>query len=194
MKKFENLTKSELRNHFFKIRKNISDENKKKQETEICNNARKYIMQNIENININKQYIALFAAVENEPNLLPLLADEKINNNFHQFCFPRITNFREGEMEFFHVKNISDLEKNTWGILEPKNCCTKISSEEIALFFIPAVSIDNNGSRIGMGGGFYDRYLSRKNNAKKIGVIFKEQKFDFDFEAEPWDIGVDVML
>ena len=47
------------------------------------------------------------------------------------------------------------------------------------LLIMPLVAFGNNGERLGMGGGFYDRYLykisTQKNSPLKVGVAFSCQ-------------------
>ena len=46
------------------------------------------------------------------------------------------------------------------------------SPSQIDIFLIPSLAFDTAGNRLGQGGGWYDRILSRAPNALKIGVAF----------------------
>jgi 5-formyltetrahydrofolate cyclo-ligase len=51
--------------------------------------------------------------------------------------------------------------------------------ESLDLIVIPAMAFDRCGHRLGRGGGFYDRFLSRTNrHASLCGLGYDEQLFD----------------
>ena len=47
----------------------------------------------------------------------------------------------------------------SFGISEPGEDCPLLEREEISLALVPAVCYDRRGSRLGFGGGYYDRWL-----------------------------------
>ena len=78
-------------------------------------------------------------------------------------------------MNFFKWSTSDPLITNIFGIPEPIS--KKIMYPDIIL--VPLVAFDNNLNRIGYGGGFYDRYISKikKNkNVLTIGLAFSFQK------------------
>ena len=79
------------------------------------------------------------------------------------------------QMNFFKWSTSDPLITNIFGIPEPIS--KKIMYPDIIL--VPLVAFDNNLNRIGYGGGFYDRYISKikKNkNVLTIGLAFSFQK------------------
>ena len=57
---------------------------------------------------------------------------------------------------------------------------------------VPLIAFDTDLNRIGFGGGYYDRYLSR-NTTRAIGIAFDEQQCD-GIEPEPTDIALDMII
>ena len=103
--------------------------------------------------------------------------------------FPRV----EGtELVFCPVEGKSELEKGYRGILEP--ITPPVPQEEIDLFLVPAVAYDPEGYRLGMGGGFYDRVLSRKGRWQTaLGVAFDFQIVE-SLPRDWWDQRVDLII
>ena len=51
------------------------------------------------------------------------------------------------------------LVPHPWGIPEPDTACPLLRHEDIDLALVPALCYDRQGFRLGMGGGYYDRWL-----------------------------------
>ena len=50
--------------------------------------------------------------------------------------------------------------------------------EALDLVLVPCTAFDADCFRVGMGKGYYDRYLPRCKNAVKIGIAFEAQRVD----------------
>lgn len=65
-------------------------------------------------------------------------------------------------MDFYYIESFSQLEKGTFGVLEPKpGICKKLEDLSHGLCIVPALMFDTSGFRLGYGKGYYDRYLSK---------------------------------
>ena len=88
------------------------------------------------------------------------------------------------------------LQPNIFGILEPA-LHTLQSADELDLVCTPVVGFDEQGNRLGMGGGYYDRTFSFKENEIYqpflLGIAFDCQKVD-QLETEIWDIRMNGIL
>jgi len=74
-----------------------------------------------------------------------------------------------------------------FNILEPcRETAEEIPPEKLDLLLCPCSSFDEECNRMGMGGGYYDRYLPRCVNAVITAVAFEAQKSD-KIAMEPWD-------
>ena len=66
-----------------------------------------------------------------------------------------------------------------FGILEPDPARSElVPPEEIDLVLCPCAGFDGDGNRVGMGAGYYDRYLPRCSNAAIYAVAFEAQRLE----------------
>lgn len=91
----------------------------------------------------------------------------------------------KGNMEVCIISEEADLETGKFGILEPKKGCQVLEPKEIDLIILPCLSCDRNGNRLGYGGGYYDRYLTRCDAVSV--VICREELMLDEIPAEPFD-------
>jgi 5-formyltetrahydrofolate cyclo-ligase len=71
----------------------------------------------------------------------------------------------------------SGLARARYGLREPPPEAAKLELREVDLVLVPGVAFDRSCHRLGRGGGFYDRFLSRPelSRAYLIGVGFGVQ-------------------
>ena len=90
-------------------------------------------------------------------------------------------------------------DENAWktgyfGIMEPvREKSAEIPPEEIDLVICPCTVFDEDCGRMGMGAGFYDRYLAKCVNAHIAAVAFDVQKAD-SIPMEPWDKPMEIVF
>lgn len=77
---------------------------------------------------------------------------------------------------------------NSMGILEPAGG-TVVPPEEIQFVIVPGLAFDEDGNRLGQGGGYYDRFLPQ-THALRVGYCFQAQMAR-SLETEPHDIKMD---
>ncbi len=123
---------------------------------------------------LDKNNVSIFQPYNNEINtdkLIKFLISKKVI-----ICLPCIDEV-SNEMIFREWNGSDDLIKGKYGILEPAQN-NKIISPSI--LFIPLLAFDENGNRLGYGGGYYDKYIesndSKQNQLLKIGVGYSFQK------------------
>ncbi len=91
------------------------------------------------------------------------------------------------------VKSLADLKEGSYRIMEPSDSCEILQNEEIDLIIIPLVAFDKRGTRLGYGGGYYDRLLKNMQNVKKIGIAFAVQELD-SIPKEEHDVRMDMVI
>ena len=93
----------------------------------------------------------------------------------------------------YHIQNLeSDLLPGKFGIHEPNGNCAPCLLKQLDLVLVPGLAFDLSGSRLGRGGGFYDKLLAGLSGTK-CGVAFDEQLLG-NIPVEPHDIPVDYLL
>jgi len=97
-------------------------------------------------------------------------------------------------MQFCELSSKSKLIFNQYGLPEPQDG-EIIEPRALDVVITPIVAFDDDGNRIGMGGGYFDRTFSflrhRKLlfHPKLIGIAFSCQRVE-KIAPNPWDIRV----
>ncbi|MBN0988060.1 5-formyltetrahydrofolate cyclo-ligase [Amphritea pacifica] len=110
-------------------------------------------------------------------------------------CFlPVLHPVRHNRLWFIEYKKETLLTDNIYGIKEPSIIrAPRRPAWALDLVLLPLVAFDNEGGRLGMGGGYYDRTFAFKQSWRKnrgtrlIGLAHDLQKVD-QLTTESWDI------
>ena len=87
------------------------------------------------------------------------------------------------------VPTSTEYKKSSLGVLEPISYTVL---ENPSVIIIPLVACDVNKNRIGMGKGYYDRYLKGKN-CLKIGICYDFQVVEGIIPNET-DVPLDIII
>ncbi|MBQ5759688.1 MAG: 5-formyltetrahydrofolate cyclo-ligase [Schwartzia sp.] len=98
-----------------------------------------------------------------------------------------------GIMEAVELKSFADLVPGDFNIPTVREDAREIiAPHELDCIIVPAVAFSDEGYRLGMGGGFYDRYLVRAEKTARLAVVFDCQIFPEEgFPREEYDQQVD---
>lgn len=160
----ESSTKSELRAQFKARRKAVPDSEQLGHTTQLLDvflNA-----SSVQSLSPTAGYIA--SHQEADPSLIV----EHLFNKKNEICLPKTIGNKE---MVFYKWNIQDaLTEGPFGIPEPALTTALIPK----LILVPLLAFDAEGYRLGYGGGYYDRTLSRPEYAKSIrlGVAYAFQR------------------
>lgn len=106
------------------------------------------------------QQVMLYGSIGTEVNTWPLIA-EVLRTRGH-VMLPRIDAVRRS-LVFYRVTDLSrELQPPAlWGLREPDpDRCDPVSPAQMDFVLVPGLLFDQQGYRLGYGGGFYDRLLS----------------------------------
>jgi 5-formyltetrahydrofolate cyclo-ligase len=138
------------------------------------------------------RHIALYLPNDGEIDPRPLLraAQQRGKATY----LPVLSPWPRSKMVFQRIRANQRLQKNRFGIDEPRrNPKQQRKVWALDLLLLPLVGFDRQGSRLGMGGGFYDRSLAyralRKNWHKPalLGLAHECQQVD-RLAMASWDV------
>jgi len=89
-----------------------------------------------------------------------------------RFAFPRVAQKR-APLDFHHVQPDAAFTRSAFGVAEPAPDWPRAAPK---IFLVPLLAFDASGTRLGYGGGFYDRTLAATPGARAIGVAFAGQE------------------
>lgn len=91
-------------------------------------------------------------------------------------CFPKIC---DGRMLFFDCDSLDDslFDVSDLGIREPAASKNGVDPKDIDIVVLPAVAYNEEGTRLGMGGGYYDRFIGEADSARPylLGICYEFQ-------------------
>ena len=96
------------------------------------------------------------------------------------------------DMKFILLPDLTRVSKGYAGIPEPIDD-GPVATDTQALVLMPGLVFDKAGHRIGYGGGFYDRFLSREPDHPTVALCYDFQVMD-RLETEEFDIPVDLVI
>ena len=132
--------------------------------------------------------VALFLSFDGELDTRPLI--EQLWRSGKRVCLPVLHPFSPGNLLFLHYHPASELVVNHLKIHEPKLDVRDVTPlDELDVLVTPLVAFDNQGQRLGMGGGFYDRTLQnwQQHGFTPVGYAHDCQRVDA-LPVEEWDI------
>ncbi len=132
--------------------------------------------------------IAVFLSFDGELNTQPLI--ERLWQAGKHVCLPVVHPFSPGHLLFLAYAPDTPMTTNGFGIREPRldvRHVLPINALDIVL--TPLVAFDEQGQRLGMGGGFYDRTLQnwQHGGPYPVGLAHDCQRVE-TLPAQSWDV------
>lgn len=116
-----------------------------------------------------------YVSYQKELSTFPLIKTAFSDGKF--VAVPKVIS--EYDMEFFKIRNVSELKPGFLGILEPENTKTILYPDKNSIFILPGMLFDKTGRRMGYGGGFYDNYIEK---CRQRGNALKLIGYSYDFQ------------
>jgi len=135
----------------------------------------------------NAKTIYFYLPYNQEVRTVPML--EQAIRDGKRVAVPKVYG---DEMRFLYLDDLSRVAKGYSGIPEPIDD-EPVADDPTALVLMPGLVFDPQGHRIGYGGGFYDKFLSREPEHPTIALCYEFQMVDA-LQTEEFDIPVDQVL
>ena len=126
--------------------------------------------------------IMAFLAMKGESNLDGLIARALSDGKevYVPVCLP------ERQMEAGRLLDMDHFVRGPLGLRDLPKGYDTVSPEKLDLVLVPGVACDREGNRLGMGAGYYDRYLVHVPFEKRIAALWDFQVAEA-IPSEPFD-------
>ena len=130
----------------------------------------------------NAKKIMAFLAMKGESNLDGFIRQALLDGKevYIPVCLP------ERQMEAGRLIDMEHFEKGPLGLRNLPAGYEVTSPESFDLVLIPGLAVSQEGIRLGMGAGYYDRYLARVPFEKRVAALWDFQVIP-DIPSEPFD-------
>ena len=167
------------------LRKALSPRQQRLAALNLCNNlSRTPAFQNAKRVSV-------YLASDGEIDLTPIIhLCWKRNKDLY---LPVLHPIKHNTLWFSRFSPRTRLHRNKYKILEPSIKRTHSKAWALDLVLVPLVAFDDQGERMGMGGGYYDRtfaFIQKKTGLKGpklIGVAHHIQRAD-PLPTQSWDV------
>lgn len=105
-----------------------------------------------------------------------------------------VVDHAEKRLKHVRITSLDELRKTRFGLWEPAIADTTHYHDlaSIDLVVVPGVAFDRSGNRIGLGGGYYDRFLAGIS-AATVGLAYQFQIVSHIVPGD-YDVPVDVIV
>ena len=156
-------------------------------------NAFKTLQDHLKDLINFKNYKIIASFISFKSEISTQFLNEFLLNNGKILCLPIIKNNSE-TLNFIEYNLKTKLVSGKFGIMQPSDLSKEFLPE---IILTPCLAFDENGFRLGYGGGYYDKtfsYLKKiKHKFISIAVAFDDQKID-ELVHDKYDQKIDYIL
>lgn len=173
--------KDEIRKRMLNIRKGIPDEEKHEMSRGII--ERLFDLEEFH----NAKTVAFYLSKKDEADTWAMVEEAA---NSKEVLLPVV---KEKSLKFVYYEKNGKMVRGPYGIMEPVG--EEFAGAGIDLMAMPLAAADWRGNRIGMGKGYYDRYLNGEGPKPKtlVGLCFDFQVLG-EVPAEAHDVPLDIII
>ena len=128
--------------------------------------------------------VAAYAATDGELDLWPFIARHP------RIALPVVESAQR--MSFRRYRLGDPVRRNRFGIAEPAGG-RGVPLISLSVVLMPLVAFSDEGRRIGMGGGFYDRYFAAAQRPLMVGVAHELQRLQH-ISHRDWNVPLDAAV
>ena len=179
------MTKKETRTMAETIRNSIRPKEKKMFDDMITENLFAWPLYK------NARYIFCFVSFRSEINTQKILKTAITEGKI--VTVPKVY-LSAGLMRAFIIENIyKDLSPGEYGIMEPSNVCIEADYSKIDMIIAPGLCFTISGSRLGYGGGYYDKFIVKNGQIPVCALTYDRLILDF-LPVKDHDLPVDYLI
>ena len=178
--------KDEIRKEFSAKRDALPEADRIEKSEKICSIAKELVSFR------HAEVILLYSPIKSEIDVLPIA--EYALSKGKAIAFPRC-NTEDRTMKFHFITSLDQLKEGAYGIKEPTQDAPvydPLEDKRVAVCYVPGLTFDVYGYRLGYGKGYYDKFMHIFNGCS-IGIIHS----DFIVKSLPkgkYDCHCDVLL
>ncbi len=156
-------TKNALRSTYLKKRQTLSSPEREKLSLHIANTCLKLPVWHLQ---VFHTYLSIPQKHEVDTSYLLTVLQGKDK----EIVVPKVLD--SGRLSHYLLTDSTRLKISKWGVPEPTDGF-EVSPQRLEVIFIPLLAYDEQGYRVGYGGGYYDRFLEGcRQDVVKVGLSF----------------------
>jgi 5-formyltetrahydrofolate cyclo-ligase len=139
--------------------------------------------------NLDKTDLFLFMKAGNEPDI-------RVHPGHpYNLYAPCVIDKSAGTMDFYQIRDFDELKVGSFNIPEPDpDIQIMAKPSENTVIFCPCLAVDKKGTRLGYGGGYYDRYLADYPDLPRVAVCFDQFFIDQEIPRQSFDVSMDFVI
>ncbi len=145
-------------------------------------------------VTLSARTIGAYLAFDGELDPAPLI-ERLLQSRRRRLALPVVS--AASRMDFYRLRRDTPLLANRFGIAEPAPGAAWVSPLSIDLLLVPLVAFDDRGVRLGMGAGYYDRFIGRLPltlRPRLVGLAHDVQHSHDPLPCDPWDVPLQAVI